>query len=72
MYQVNKPYNRLYRGRDFVFIRHVFNNRNKVYMIDKSVENPNYPPFLTIVRGVLCNVFGIIEKKDVIELIADF
>jgi len=41
-------------------------------MIDKSVENPNYPPFLTIVRGVLCNVFGIIEKKDVIELIADF
>lgn len=51
MYQVNKAYNRLYRARDFVFIRHVFNNNNKVYMIDKSIENANYPPFLTIVRG---------------------
>lgn len=51
MYQVNKAYNRLYRGRDFVFIRHVFNNKSNVYMIDKSIENANYPPFLTIVRG---------------------
>jgi hypothetical protein len=37
MYQVNKANTRLYRARDFVFIRHVFNNNNKVYMIDKSI-----------------------------------
>jgi hypothetical protein len=51
MYQVNKPYNRLYRARDFVFIRHVFNIGSNIYMVDKSVENANYPPFITIVRG---------------------
>ncbi len=71
MYQVNKAYNRLYRARDFVFIRHVFNQRQTVYMIDKSIENVNYPPFMTIVRGSLCNVFGIFDRKDNIELIAD-
>lgn len=37
MYQVNNAYNRLYRPRDFVFIRHVFNDADKLYMIDKSV-----------------------------------
>ena len=37
MYQLNKAYNRLYRARDFVFIRHVFSVGNKVYMIDKSI-----------------------------------
>ncbi len=59
MYLVNKPYNRLYRARDFVFIRHVFSEGNKLYMIDKSIENTNYPPFMTIVRGTLCVVYGI-------------
>lgn len=28
-------------------------------MIDKSIENTNYPPFMTIVRGSLCVVYGI-------------
>ena len=72
LYQLNKPYNRLYRARDFVFIRHVFSSGKNVYMIDKSIENANYPPFLTIVRGTLCNVFGLFERNDRIELIADF
>ena len=63
MYQLNKAYNRLYRARDFVFIRHVFSVGNKVYMIDKSIEYGNIPPFLTIVRGSLCNVYGLFERN---------
>jgi len=59
MYQLNKPYNRLYLAREFVFIRHVFSSGNKVYMIAKSIENANYPPFMTIVRGNFCNIYGI-------------
>jgi hypothetical protein len=72
MYQLNKAYNRLYRPRDFVFIRHVFSYGEKVYMVDKSIENVNYPPFLTIIRAEFCNVYGLFEKEDRIELIADF
>ena len=72
MYQLNKAYNRLYRARDYVFIRHVFSYGDKVYMIDKSIENANYPPFMTIVRGELCNVYGIFDRSDRLELIVDF
>ena len=54
MYMKTKPYNRLYRPRDFLFLRHVFREEGEKkfsYIIDKSVENMNYPPFITIVRG---------------------
>ena len=39
LYQKNKPFNRLYRSRDFVFVRHIFSpkNSNKCYIVDKSV-----------------------------------
>lgn len=68
---VLKPFTRLYRSRDFIFIRHVFRSGNQVYMIDKSIENTNYPPFMTIVRGQLCIVYGIFERDNTYELIAD-
>lgn len=66
-----KPFNRLYRSRDFVFIRHLFKSKGIIYMIDKSIENTNYPPFLTIVRGKLCIVYAIIEKSDTFELMME-
>lgn len=72
MYQVLKPYNRLYRPRDFVFIRHVFSQGRSLYMVDKSIENANYPPFMTIVRGQLTVVYGIFPRETGLELIADF
>jgi hypothetical protein len=68
---VLKPFNRLYRARDFIFIRHVFKSGNQVYMIDKSIENSNYPPFMTLVRGQLCIVYGIFERGEKYELIVD-
>lgn len=40
-------------------------------MVDKSIENTNYPPFMTIVRGQLCLVYGIFERQDKLELIVD-
>ena len=37
MYQLNKAYNRLYRARDYVFLRHAFSVGRTVYMVDKSI-----------------------------------
>nr|BAJ99648.1 predicted protein [Hordeum vulgare subsp. vulgare] len=71
VYLVLKPFNRLYRSRDFIFIRHVFKAGRQVYMVDKSIENTNYPPFMTIVRGQLCIVYGLFEREHEFELIAD-
>lgn len=68
-----KPFNRIYRGRDFVFIRHVFNvGSNAFYIADKDIENSNFPPFMTIVRGKYECVWSIIRKpENKIKLIAD-
>ena len=54
-----------------MFIRHLFRSGNTIYMIDKSIENTNYPPFMTIVRGTLCLIYGVFERSDRIELIVD-
>lgn len=51
IYTKIKPYNRLYRARDFVYLRHVFRDSDTYYIADKSIESINYPPFTTIVRG---------------------
>ena len=51
MYQTNKPYNKFYRLRDFIYLRHVFIHKGNTFMIDKSIDNMNYPPFMTLVRG---------------------
>ena len=51
IYHINKAYNKMYRCRDFIYLRHIFRKENKLFMIDKSIENVNYPPFITIVRG---------------------
>ena len=40
-------------------------------MLDKSIENVNYPPFVTIVRGTSLFVWGIFPKKDSVEIIVD-
>ena len=37
MYLKIKAYNKLYRPRDFVFLRHVFNSNGNTYIIDKSI-----------------------------------
>ena len=51
VYQVNKAQNKFYRQRDFIVIRHAFRHQNNVYLVDKSIDNMNFPPFLTLVRG---------------------
>jgi hypothetical protein len=37
VYQKNKAMNKIYRGRDFIFLRHVFKMNNNLYIIDKSI-----------------------------------
>ncbi len=71
MYQKNIPYNRLYRSRDFVFVRHIFSKDNKFYIVDKSVEDNNVPPFTTIVRGELTVVYEIMEEGGCIKINID-
>ena len=60
MYQKNKAFNKLYRCRDYVFLRHVFKLKNGLFIIDKSIENANIPPFTTMVRGQLTVLWKII------------
>lgn len=55
-----KPYNKFYRARDFVFIRHGFRKNNNFYVADHDIDNINFPPFMTIVRGSYKCVWGII------------
>lgn len=73
VYLVLKAYNKLYRPRDFIFIRHVFKNNGILYMVDKSMDNINYPPFMTIVRGDLNIIWGIYKNQNnsTYELIGD-
>lgn len=62
VYQKHRAMSKIYRARDFVFMRHVFRWNGNLYFLDKSIENASYPPFLTIVRGDLQIVWGIIKK----------
>jgi hypothetical protein len=48
-----------------VFIRHAFcTGRDALYIADKNIENTNFPPFITIVRGMYECVWAIRKKQD--------
>ena len=63
MYQTLKAYNKFYRPRDFIFVRHAFSHKGNFYLIDKSIDNINYPPFMTLVRGEISIVWGIMQNE---------
>jgi hypothetical protein len=72
MYMTLKPFSRIYRARDFVFIRHAFcSGKDALYIADKNIENTNFPPFITIVRGGYECVWAILRKRDKIRVIGD-
>jgi hypothetical protein len=50
-YQKHKAFDKNYRERDFLYLRHLFQRNNVVYMVDKSIEHSNFPPFDYITRG---------------------
>lgn len=64
MYMKIKSYSRIYRARDFLFLRHAFRKDNEIYVVDNSIENVNYPPFYTIVRGKLQTVWGFLPNSN--------
>lgn len=74
LYQTLKAYNKFYRMRDFVFVRHAFIHNGNFYIVDKSLDNINFPPFMTLVRGEISAVWGIIqdEKSQELKLVGDF
>ena len=43
-------------------------------MVDKSLDNINVPPFMTLVRGEISAVWGVIrdEKSEELKLVGDF
>lgn len=59
-----KNYSAIYRGRDFLFLRHIFKAGNNLYIVDKSIENIDYPPFITIVRGSLTSVMCLTYNES--------
>lgn len=64
MYQTLKAYNKFYRMRDFVFVRHAFAHNGNFYLVDKSIDNINFPPFMTLVRGEMSALWGIFKDED--------
>jgi hypothetical protein len=71
MYQTLQAYNKFYRCRDFIFVRHVFMHKGNTYMVDKSIDNINYPPFMTYVRGDIMAIWGIFKAEKNYEVFAD-
>ena len=71
IYQKNKPYSKLYRARDFVFVRHAFRKDKDFYFADRKIQNSNIPPFMTIVRGDYSSIWGILERKEGIKIVGD-
>jgi hypothetical protein len=43
-------------------------------MVDKSLDNINFPPFMTLVRGEISAVWGVMreEKSEELKLVGDF
>jgi hypothetical protein len=37
IYQKHKQYSKLYRSRDFIFLRHAFKKNKNLYIVDKSI-----------------------------------
>ena len=69
MYMSKNAYNKLYRSRDFVFVRHGFSNgKNSYYIVDKEIENENIPPFITIVRGDYSAIWGIFCRNEKVKV----
>jgi hypothetical protein len=54
-------------------VRHTFIHGDGVFMVDKSIDNMNYPPFITLVRGDVAVLWGIFRQKDnTVRLVGDF
>lgn len=69
MYQKHKAYNRFYRARDYLYLRHVFAEGSYHYVIDKSIENSHFPPFSSIIRGNMRScIWCLRERKDETEI----
>ncbi len=50
-YQKHKAFDNHFRERDFLYIRHLFQKKGVVYMVDKSIDHSSFPPFDYITRG---------------------
>ena len=58
IYQKDKAQGLLYRERDYLYFRHSFSKRptnssekNKIFVVDKSIDSLSFPPFMTVARG---------------------
>jgi hypothetical protein len=70
-YQKDKSKGFLYRERDYLFIRHCFSidlrdRKKRVFMVEKSIDSINTPPFMTVARGekdlIWCVIGGAEDK----------
>lgn len=56
VYQKHKGIGIMYRPRDFVYLRHVFTQNDRYFIVDKSVECDEHPPSISVVRGEIEHV----------------
>lgn len=63
-YRKEKPLNEWYRERDFVSLIHTFKEHDYYYFVEKSIENINFIPFQSIIRGdIKYAIWRIIETN---------
>ena len=60
IYQKNKSHGTFWKSRDFVYLRHVFKYKGNLYIIDKSITNDSYPPYVTTTRGDYLAIWGLL------------
>jgi hypothetical protein len=51
--QVHRPYNSKETPREFLYLRHLFVCEGRTYMVDRSIDMPEFPPDDNIIRGVI-------------------
>ena len=51
IYERRKQYGYFYLPRDYVYLRHVYELNGSYYIVDKSIEHDECPPYLRVIRG---------------------
>jgi hypothetical protein len=68
----HQPYNRLFRPREFAYLRHVVRDSlGQLFLIDRSISQPMLPPRPHCVRGELFNVLRMSQNEQQVMLVID-
>lgn len=63
-YQKHKAFDSHFRERDFLYLRHLFQQNGVFYMVDKSIQHSGFPSFNYITRGEMELALWAFESLD--------